>query len=235
MPESNKILKPIRSFVLRQGRVTDAQRFALENHWPKFGLAYEEKPFDFKAVYKESDQPLVLEIGFGNGHTLAEMASQHPHENYLGIEVHRPGVGSLLIEVDRLELSNVRCIHHDAIEVLNHQIPDASLSRVQLFFPDPWPKRRHHKRRIVQEPFLALIAKKLRKGGVFHMATDWEHYAKEAMSTVLSSGYFKNTQSENEFSPKPEVRPKTRFENRGENLGHGVWDLVFEKNELKHP
>ncbi len=174
--------------------------------------------------------PVVLEIGFGNGDSLAEMAEQDPGRNWLGIEVHRPGVGHLLLEIERRAIPNLRVIRHDAVEVLARGIPPASLDAVQLFFPDPWPKRRHHKRRILSAELVTLLARTLRPGGVFHAATDWEPYAEQMLETLeAASDLFENLSGQGRFAPRPASRPLTKFEQRGERLGHRVRDLVFQR------
>lgn len=219
----------IKSFVLRQGRTTEGQKLALATQWPKFGLTLESGLLDFPAIYGRS-APVILEIGFGNGRSLAEMAEAQPEQDYLGIEVHRPGVGALLMEVESKQLTNVRVFHHDAIEVLEQCIPDCSLFGVQLFFPDPWHKKRHNKRRIVQPQFAQFLAKKLTPGGYFHMATDWEDYAIHMMEVMSACSLYTNKFGEGHYAPRPDYRPLTKFELRGHRLGHGVWDLIFERN-----
>ena len=171
----------------------------------------------------------ILEIGFGNGASLAGMAAKHPENDYLGIEVHRPGVGNLLLQIERQALNNIRVSNDDALEVLEQQIPDVSLDAVYLFFPDPWHKRKHHKRRIVQPAFAQLLHRKLKPGGIFHMATDWENYAEHMMAVMSSVDGFENTAGSGQYIARPEYRPLTKFEQRGHRLGHGVWDLVFKK------
>jgi tRNA (guanine-N7-)-methyltransferase len=217
----------IRSFILRQGRSTAGQKLAMENHWDEFCLDL-GKSYNYSRIFGR-EAPLILEIGFGNGGSLAEMAYANPEINYLGIEVHRPGVGHLMYLLKQKNIKNVRIYHHDAIEVLEQKIADNSLSAVHLFFPDPWQKRRHHKRRIVRPDFVDLLNKKLKQGGYFHAATDWEHYAKEMLATLSSSDALINSSVDDRFSQRPEHRPVTKFENRGLRLGHGVWDLIFEK------
>ncbi len=221
--------RPIKSFVLRQGRKTKAQQYALDHYWPVFGIDESDQPLDFAGLFG-NDQPVTLEIGFGNGDSLATMARAAPERNFIGIEVHSPGVGHLLHLVNEYQLSNVRVINYDASEVLNKRIVKDSLDCVQLFFPDPWHKRRHNKRRIVQPEFAALIASLLKKGGVLHMATDWEDYAIH-MAEVMEAGTdFANCHAgDSPYSPRPEFRPLTKFENRGLKLGHGVWDLLYYK------
>jgi tRNA (guanine-N7-)-methyltransferase len=221
--------KSIRSFVLRQGRMTKGQQAAFDNSWQQYGIDYTDTVIDIAKQYKNHENPLIVEIGFGNGKSLIEMAQSFPDKNYLGIEVHKPGVGALLIEVERLSLENLKCIHHDAVEVLTDMFSDESIDAIQLFFPDPWPKKKHHKRRIVQKDFLSLLTKKLKPSAYFHMATDWQPYAEDAMEVLSAYPGLKNTQADMGFSPRPDFRPKTKFEARGESLGHGVWDLIFEK------
>ncbi len=217
----------IRSFILRQGRSTAGQKLAMENHWDEFCLD-PGKSYNYSRIFGR-EAPLILEIGFGNGSGLAEMACANPEVNYLGIEVHRPGVGHLLYLLKQKNIKNVRIYHHDAIEILEQKIPDYSLSAVHLFFPDPWQKRRHHKRRIVRPDFIALLNKKLKQGGYFHAATDWEHYAKDMLTTLSSSDRLVNSSADKLYCQRPEHRPVTKFENRGLRLGHKVWDLIFEK------
>lgn len=221
--------KGIRSFVLRQGRMTKAQEVAFEKMWPLAGLDYQETEIDLAKAFDNDNEQFIVEIGFGNGKSLAEMAASSPNINYLGIEVHTPGVGSLLMEVEQLKLNNLKCIRHDAIEVLENMLPKNSLNGVQLFFPDPWPKKKHHKRRIVKPEFLDLILRCLKQGGRFHMATDWWPYAEDAMEVITAYTSFENESGSGKFSQRPEFRPRTKFEARGENLGHGVWDLMFKK------
>ena len=232
MPEkfsSENKHRPIRSFVRREGRLTKGQERALSELWGKFGINNEASILNFDKIFKRS-VPRVLEIGFGNGHSLAEMATAHPEKDYLGIEVHRPGVGALLLLIEEHGLSNVRLICDDAVEVIKHRIADNSLDRVQLFFPDPWHKKRHHKRRIIQSDFVSLIAQKIKPGGLFHMATDWEDYAFHMVEIMNSSVDFTNTANDGEFVARPDYRPLTKFEQRGQRLGHGVWDLIYQKN-----
>lgn len=228
MTESHSIVPArIRSFIRRQGRATVGQKMALESLWDKYCLS-PQQDYDFTEVFAR-EAPLILEIGFGNGSSLADMAEANPQLNYLGIEVHRPGVGHLMMLLEQRGISNVRIYHHDAIEILEQKIPDHSLAGVHLFFPDPWQKRRHHKRRIVRPSFVELLNQKLRVGGYFHAATDWEHYAKDMLG-ILSVGIgLKNNSPSHDYCPRPEYRPLTKFENRGLNLGHGVWDLIFSK------
>lgn len=211
----------------REGRLTAGQQRALEQGWPRFGLAF-EAAFDPVEAFGR-DAPLTLEIGFGNGAALAQMAAGEPDANFIGIEVHRPGVGHLLQVLETRGLDNVRIFCHDAIDVLEQKIPGRCLDRVLLFFPDPWPKRKHHKRRMLQPAFVALIAAKLKSGGVFHMATDWQHYAEQMLEVMEASPEFSNCSAEGAWSERPAYRPVTRFEARGRRLGHGVWDLVYRR------
>jgi len=224
-PDASHGHRPIRSFVRREGRMTDGQKRAIEELQDRFGIPADGRPLDYSHVFGRV-APVLLEIGFGNGETLAAMASAHPERDYIGIEVHRPGVGHLLARVQELELRNVRVICHDANEVLRQQIPDASLAGVQLYFPDPWPKKRHHKRRIVQPDWLQLIRAKLLPGGFLHMATDWEDYALHMAEVLEAAPGFANTAGTEAFAAVRGQRPETKFERRGLNRGHGVWDLV---------
>lgn len=225
---SKKKHRPIRSFVRREGRLTRGQQRALTELWIKFGINNESMPLDLQKIFGRNE-PKVLEIGFGNGASLVQMAAANPDFDYLGIEVHRPGVGALLLMVEEQNLTNVRVICDDAVEVLKNRVMDVSLDRVQLFFPDPWHKKRHHKRRIVQPGFVSLIAQKLKTGGLFHLATDWEDYAHHMAEVMNSSMDFENTASDGNFIERPDFRPLTKFEQRGERLGHGVWDLIYKK------
>jgi tRNA (guanine-N7-)-methyltransferase len=235
MPEKSSypIHRPIRSFVRREGRLTKGQQRALNELWDSFGInnGIDNEPslLDLNAAFGNESRPKVLEIGFGNGCSLAQMAAAQPENDYLGVEVHHPGVGALLLLVQEQQLSNVRVICDDAVEVLKHRIPDASLDRVQLFFPDPWHKRRHHKRRIIQAGFVALIARKLKPGGEFHLATDWKNYALYMAKVMKNAPDFENTITDDDFAPRPDYRPLTKFEQRGRRLGHGVWDLIYQR------
>ncbi|MBJ6611721.1 MAG: tRNA (guanosine(46)-N7)-methyltransferase TrmB [Candidatus Thiothrix moscowensis] len=220
--------RTIKSFVLRQGRVTKGQEEALANLWPLFGIDKGESLLDLPALFRRV-APVTLEIGFGNGGSLAQMAQAAPERDFIGIEVHTPGVGHLLKLIGEQGLQNVRVMNSDAIDILQQRIPAGSLDRVQLFFPDPWHKTKHHKRRIVQPGFVTLIASRLCNGGVFHMATDWENYAEHMATVMQTSSEFRNLASNPPYSPRPDERPLTRFENRGLKLGHGVWDLLYQK------
>jgi tRNA (guanine-N7-)-methyltransferase len=221
-----KSLRSIRSFVRRESRITPAQLRALGELWPRYGIPEGQAPLDWPSVFGRR-APVILEIGFGNGEALAAAAAAHPENNYLGIEVHRPGVGSLLRRIEAGTLSNVRVLLGDASEILAQRIPDASLAAVHLFFPDPWPKKRHHKRRLVQPEFAALVARKLEAGGYFHLATDWPAYA-EHMAAVLSrTEGLVDASGEGRFQELVAGRLSTRFEQRGRRLGHEVRDLVY--------
>jgi len=222
----NTLHRPIRSYVLRQGRVTDAQRRACETLLPRFGLPYSRGPLDLDRVFGRV-APRILEIGFGMGETTARIAVQHPEIDYLGTEVHTPGVGSLLNRIVELGLANVRVIQHDAVEVLAHMIAPESLDGVHIFFPDPWPKKRHHKRRLIQPPFVALLVSQMKRGAYVHVATDWEDYAQQIMEVLSAEPRLANTADG--FAPRPAWRPQTKFESRGLRLGHRVWDVVFRR------
>ncbi|MEN8214131.1 MAG: tRNA (guanosine(46)-N7)-methyltransferase TrmB [Pseudomonadota bacterium] len=228
MSEQQKQHRPIRSYVLRQGRLTRGQERAFESLWPLWGVDVAAgQQLDLRELF-DNDHPLVVEIGFGNGETLAHYAQRHQQTNFVGIEVHRPGVGHLLLKIEELGLTNVRIIRHDAAEVLD-ALPDASLDGVQLFFPDPWHKKKHHKRRILQPSFIEQMARLIRSGGFFHAATDWEDYAGQMMEVLSQSDQFENSAGSGNYSERPAERPLTKFEQRGQRLGHGVWDLVFRK------
>lgn len=223
-----RLHRPIRSFVRREGRITDGQRRALAELLPRYGVEPGEAPLDFRALFGR-DAPAHLEIGFGNGEALAAMAAAHPRNNYLGIEVHRPGVGALLRRIEAESLANVRVACTDARELLERRVPESSLSAVYVFFPDPWHKKRHHKRRLVQPEFVALLSRKLKTGGTLHLATDWEDYARQMLALLSADTGFENAAGPGQYAPRPETRPRTRFERRGQRLGHGVWDLVFRR------
>jgi tRNA (guanine-N7-)-methyltransferase len=228
MPEASPFIRRIRSFVKREGRLTTGQERALNELFPRYGLVLQDAPLNLDDTFQRV-APRILEIGFGNGTSLSEMAAKNPEQDYIGIEVHRPGVGNLLLQVEKLGLTNLRVIDNDGVDVLKKMIADESLDAVYLFFADPWHKKRHHKRRIVQKEFVELLRKKLKVGGVFHMATDWEHYAQHMMSVMNDSEGFENTAGQDQFLPRPDYRPLTKFEQRGQRLGHGVWDLIFKK------
>ena len=218
--------RPIRSFVLRQGRVTNAQRRACEELLTVYGVPFAPAPLDLDRLFGRA-APKILEIGFGMGETTATIAREHPENDYLGIEVHTPGVGNLLKQLADLNLKNVRIIRHDAVEVLQQMIASAALDGVHLFFPDPWPKKRHHKRRLVQAPFTALLATRMKSRAYLHAATDWEDYAQQMLQVLSAEPALENTATD--FAQRPNSRPETKFERRGLKLGHRVWDLVFRK------
>jgi tRNA (guanine-N7-)-methyltransferase len=220
--------RPVRSYVLRTGRMTEGQQRAYDANWQRWGLEYPDGPLSPAEAFGR-EAPLVLEIGFGMGASLAAMAAAAPEQDFIGIEVHTPGVGRLLHDMADQGLGNIRVYRHDAVEVLRDCIADGSLDTVQIFFPDPWHKKRHHKRRLIQPPFVALLAAKLKPGGILHLATDWEDYAEQMMEVLGASADFSNTCGEGQFSPRPDSRPVTKFEQRGERLGHGVWDLLFKR------
>ena len=216
----------MRSFVLRQGRLSSAQGRAHETWLPVFGIPYRRELLDLGTVFGRV-APRILEIGFGMGETTADIARMRPEHDYLGIEVHTPGVGSLLKQVAELGLNNVRVIQHDAVEVLRDMLPPGALAGVHVFFPDPWPKKRHHKRRLIQSEFVGLITQRLAPGGYLHLATDWQEYAEQMLAVLSAETGLVNTADG--YAPRPESRPFTKFEQRGLKLGHGVWDLLFRR------
>jgi tRNA (guanine-N7-)-methyltransferase len=218
--------RPVRSFVLRQGRMSPAQTRAFEQLLPRYGVPFQPLPLDFSGVFGRV-APAILEIGFGMGETTAAIAQAHPQYDFLGIEVHAPGVGALLKRIDEAGLHNVRMIRHDAVEVVAQMIPPGSLAGVHVYFPDPWPKKRHHKRRLLQASFVTALAQRLAPGGYLHAATDWEEYAHEILATLAAEPLLANTAES--FAPRPAWRPQTKFEARGMKLGHGVWDIVFRR------
>lgn len=225
---SEKKHRRIRSFVLRTGRMTPGQQQAYEKHWRTWGLTLEAGQLDAETVFQRQ-APLVLEIGFGMGASLVEMAEAAPDCDFIGIEVHVPGVGKLLHSVEQQQLSNIRVYCDDAVEVLERCIADNSLERIQIYFPDPWHKKKHHKRRLIQPEFVQNLRQKLKPGGVLHLATDWEHYAEHMMEVMTAAEGFSNRADPYCFAERPDYRPVTKFEKRGERLGHGVWDILFEK------
>lgn len=212
----------------REGRMTPGQTLAFESMMPIYGFEFKKEELNFETLFGNKN-PVSLEIGFGMGTSLAEQAKRYPERNYIGIEVHRPGAGSLLVKMKELDVTNIRIISHDAVEVLAEMIKDDSLELLQLFFPDPWHKRRHHKRRIVNDEFVKLIHQKMAPKGHFHMATDWQNYAANMLSVMQKAEGWENCSSTDGYIPKPDDRPVTKFQKRGEGLGHGVWDLMFQK------
>ncbi len=221
--------RSIRSFVTRSGRITAAQERALEVLWPKYGVAFGTQRLEPKALFGR-EAPLSIEIGFGNGENLLALAAAHPERDYLGIEVHRPGVGRLLLGLEERQLGNVRVICHDAVEVLDVQIAPQSVDECLILFPDPWPKKRHHKRRLIQRPFAELLASRLGRDGVLRLATDWQPYALQMLETLAATAGLENLATGGAFVPRPPERAPTRFERRGERLGHEVWDLAFRRS-----
>lgn len=218
--------KAIRSYVIRAGRITAGQKKAFDNWWPIYGVSLHDGSLDPAAVFGR-EAPLVLEIGFGMGDSLLQMASQEPDKNFIGIEVHPPGVGRLINSAGKDGIANLRVYMADAMDVLEDCIPDNSIDRLQLYFPDPWHKKKHHKRRILQPAFVQKLRGKIRLGGVFHLATDWQNYAEHMLEVMSAAEGFTNTGEG--YVPRPDYRPITKFEKRGERLGHGVWDLVFKR------
>jgi tRNA (guanine-N7-)-methyltransferase len=216
----------IRSFVLRQGRVSNAQQRYFDDMMEKIGVPYVAAPHDLDTVFGRK-APKILEIGFGMGETSAAIAAANPQNDYLGVEVHTPGVGSLCKLVAEGGLSNLRIVQHDAVEVLRDMILPGILSGAHIFFADPWPKARHHKRRLIQPPLIALLASRLQPGGYIHCATDWENYAEQMLAVLSAEPLLENTAVD--YAPRPDYRPLTKFEQRGLRLGHGVWDLVFRR------
>jgi tRNA (guanine-N7-)-methyltransferase len=221
--------RSVRSFVVRAGRMTVAQERAWRELWPRLGIEDGESLLDFQAIFGRT-APVTLEIGFGNGESLAALSSAHPERDFLGIEVHRPGVGHLMLLAEAADQRNVRILCRDAVEVLQRRIADASLDEVLLYFPDPWPKKRHHKRRIVQPPFVELVARRLRPGGVFRLATDWQNYVEHMLAVVGACSLLANESQDGGYVSRPDSRPLTRFEKRGQRLGHEVWDLAFRRS-----
>ncbi|WLD58265.1 tRNA (guanosine(46)-N7)-methyltransferase TrmB [Salinispirillum sp. LH 10-3-1] len=228
-PEEPLFKRTIRSFVMRTGRMTPGQEKALNEQWPLYGIDADGTPLDFAQLFGRP-APVVLEIGFGMGDSLLDMALASPDKNFIGIEVHLPGVGRLMNRAHEAGATNLKVMKEDAVEILKKQVPDGSLAGVQIFFPDPWHKKKHNKRRIVQPEFVALLAQKMVPGAVLHLATDWENYAEHMMEVMTAAPDFNNTQGTGQFTAgRPAFRPETKFERRGHKLGHGVWDLLFER------
>jgi tRNA (guanine-N7-)-methyltransferase len=217
----------IRSFVLRQGRVTKGQERALETQWPKYGVEYGLQDIDLNTLFGRKESKKILEIGFGMGETTAKIAQTLPDCDFLAAEVHTPGVGALLKLIEELALTNIRIIQHDVVEVLQSMIAAESLDGVHIFFPDPWHKKRHHKRRLIQAEFVKLLCSKLKTGSYLHVATDWQEYAEWVLEVLKAEPQLQNTATD--YAEKPAYRPLTKFENRGIKLGHGVWDMVFTR------
>ena len=227
---SANMLRTIRSFVRREGRMTSSQQRAFDSLWPLYGVITTHQTIDFNQLFQRV-APVILEIGFGMGHSLVQQAQQFSENNYLGIEVHRPGVGALLSAIEKNKLENIRIVCDDAVAILKNNIADNSLDKIQIFFPDPWPKKRHHKRRLIQIEFVELLRTKLKPGGYLQLATDWQDYAAHMLQVMQKSQGWKNLAVDNQFIPRPVDRPLTKFEQRGKRLGHGVWDLLFEHVE----
>ena len=221
----------IKSYVLRAGRVTPAQERALQDLWPTFGFGFDGRMLDLDRVYGRS-APRCLEIGFGAGEVIGALAQAHPENDYLGVEVHRPGVGRLLLRAQEARLSNLRVVCHDAVEVLREGIPDLSFDEILIFFPDPWHKKRHHKRRLIDATFVELLAAKLRAAGVLRLATDWQEYAEQMLAVCNACAGLVSQSPDGTYVSRPGFRPPTRFERRGERLGHGVWDLAYVKGSF---
>ena len=226
--EAQRPHRPIRSFVLRQGRQTEAQKRAFVEHWPRFGIDYRGERRAYEQMFGRS-APLVVEIGFGNGEQLLFAAEHEPGKDFLGIEVHGPGVGRLLNGLAELDAGNVRVYQHDAVEVLRHEVADAALAEARIYFPDPWHKKRHHKRRLIQPEFVGLLCDKLASGATLHLATDWENYAEHMWDVLDAEPRLRNVSGARGSVPRPEWRRQTHFETRGQKLGHGVWDLIYTR------
>lgn len=221
----------IRSFVHRRSHITPSQQAALDELLPQWAIPYQNMRLDVDAAFKRRADT-ILEIGFGMGETTQQIAQARPHDNFLGVEVFNAGVGALLKRIDETQLSNIRIIQHDAVEVVRDMIVPESLAGIHIFFPDPWPKKRHHKRRLIQPGFISLLAQRLAPGGYIHCATDWENYAQQMLSVLTGEPTLQNTVSD--YAPRPDYRPLTKFEARGLRLGHGVWDLIFRKQAHEH-
>lgn len=235
IPDDTSVLvdrsRHIRSFVLRQGRVSNAQQRYYDEGLPRWGIPYAPQALDMGGLFA-TPAPLILEIGCGMGETTANIAAALPGHNFIGIEVHTPGVGSLLKEIATRELDNLRVIQHDAVEVVRDMIAPESLAGIHIYFPDPWPKKRQHKRRLIQAPFVHELAQRLMPGGYIHCATDWEEYAQQMLAVLSAESLLQNCAAG--FSPRPDYRPQTKFETRGLRLGHGVWDVIFTR-QAKSP
>lgn len=227
-PEQQSHPRRIRSFVLRQGRITPAQEQAFAEHWNRFGIEYETRLLEMGRIFARP-AAVVLEIGFGNGAQLLHAAQHEKDRNFIGIEVHRPGVGRLMNGLAEANLDNVRLFQHDAVEVLQQQIGPDALDEVRIYFPDPWPKKRHHKRRLIQPDFIELLAARVRRGGLLHLATDWAEYAEHMLAIMDASPSWRNRAGKGAYSAAPAWRINTHFEKRGLRLGHGVWDLIHER------
>jgi len=227
MNEADK-RRPIRSYVLRAGRMTEGQQRAFDDNWQRCGLTVSDDLLDYQQAFGRNG-PVVLEIGFGMGQSLVEMAAAAPDKNFIGVEVHRPGVGKLLHAMVASDVDNIRIYCHDAVEVLQRCIAPDSLDEVQIYFPDPWHKKRHNKRRLIQPGFVELLVTRMKHGGLLHVATDWENYAEQIMEVLSANTQLLNIAGSGNYAPRPAQRPLTKFERRGERLGHGVWDILFRR------
>ncbi len=225
----NKPSRTIKSFVLRQGKITSGQQDSLARLLPIYGVEPQQEYIDLNSVFGRNN-PKIIEIGFGMGNATWQIAQSNPNNDYLGIEVHAPGVGSLLAKIEEQQIPNLRIIRHDAVDILKKMIPNNSIDGFQSYFPDPWPMKKHHKRRLIQADFIALLCSKLKTGAYIHLATDWQEYALWMLSVLQQQTQLKNTSQTMDFVPRPEFRPLTKFEQRGLNLGHGVWDIIFTKH-----
>jgi tRNA (guanine-N7-)-methyltransferase len=222
-------VRTIKSYVKRKGRITDGQNQAINKLWPRYGIDYSSKSLDFSLIF-ENNNPVHLEVGFGDGESLITQAASNPNKNYLGIEVHDPGIGRCLMNIEKYGLTNIKLSSHDAIEVINDQINQDTIERVNLYFPDPWPKKKHHKRRIVQPTFLDMIGNRLKEGGTFNIATDWAAYAEQIDEVFSHSDHFICSERREHNGELPFMRPRTKFENRGLKKGHRIWDWCFKKS-----
>lgn len=232
MTEKKFPLRRVRSFVKRDGRITEAQRSALQRLWPEFGLKLENGLLNFSEIFKR-EAPRILEIGFGSGRSLLAMAKEHPEEDYIGVEMHQPGIGALLSEIELQQVNNIRIFYADAVEVLEQCIPTESLDVIQIFFPDPWQKRKHHKRRLIQPEFVRLLATRLKMHGMLHLATDWEDYGVEMMKVLSDTEEFVNLAGHGQYAERSTQRPiVTKFEGRGIKSGRKIWELQFAKRSL---
>lgn len=227
-PIDRKGERKVRSFVLRSGRMTDGQKRALDRLWPRFGIDRRNGAVDFEKLFGNT-APVVMEIGFGDGEATWQTALARPDQNFLAVEVHQPGIGRLMLKLEERGIENVRIACADAVEFLRQRVAECSLDGVRLYFPDPWPKKRHHKRRIVQSAFVRLLASRMRPGAILHMATDWEPYAVHMLEVMSQSSEFENLAPDGGFSPRPEWRPETKYERRGQRLGHRVADLLYRR------
>ena len=221
-------MRKVRSFARRSGRMTESQKKGLAEHWTQYGITYENCALNLTQLFGR-DAPKNIEIGFGMGENILSVAQSKPNEDFIGIEVHQPAVGNILNKIHELELTNLKVMNHDAVEVFTHQVSDHALNSVSVFFPDPWHKSNHHKRRLIAPKFAELLATKIRKNGHVYLATDWEHYANQMLEVFSDNKHFKNLSPTNTYCKRMDFRPVTKFERRGLRLGHGVWDLIFEK------